>query len=320
MKKIILSSILSIFVMSLFGQTNVALKINHKLGVNDFGLGAVGSNNLGQEFKATRLEYYVTRITVVHDGGIETEISDDVVALVRPEDEISTTIQLGSLDVETITSVKFHIGVYEPINNGDPTLFDVVHPLSPKSPSMHWGWAAGYRFIAYEGTGGEEFSQNFQLHGLGNDNYFEVESPVDVETVDDDLVMNVNGDYAAGLDNIDLTAGIISHGDYGPAKTVLENWRDLVFGLYYVGIDDINNDVNLKIFPNPTNKDIMVKFEGIDNVDHIDLYNPLGELIQQNVVTGNNQLAISILDSGIYFVSLYGADGAKLATRSVIVK
>ena len=66
-------------------------------------------------------------------------------------------------------------------------------------------------------------------------NYFEVSSDVWVETVGDALIMSLNGDYASGLNNIDLTAGTISHGTTGDAKKVLENWRDRVFGLYYAG-------------------------------------------------------------------------------------
>ncbi|MFT5823386.1 MAG: hypothetical protein ACI8ZM_004647 [Crocinitomix sp.] len=320
MKKLILGAFLLLFVASVNAQTEVELKINHKLGVEDFILDAVGTNDLGHEFKATRLEYYVTRITIVHDGGTETAVSDEVVALVRPEDEISTSIDLGSFDVTSIESVKFHIGVYEPINNDDPSLFDAVHPLAPKSPSMHWGWAAGYRFIAYEGFGGVDFSQNFQLHGLGNSNYFEVESDVWVETVGDVLVMSLNGDYAAGLNEIDLTAGTISHGTTGAAKKVLENWRDIVFGLYTVGVNEEIAELNWSIYPNPSNGDIVVNFENTTEINQVNIINPLGEIVQTSLVNDSKQMELSIPDSGIYFVSVLNAKGETIATERLIIK
>ena len=172
MKKNLLFILFALFTVTSNAQTDVTLKINHKLGAEDFELDAIGVNNLGHEFKASRLEYYVSRITIIHDGGTETAVPDEVIALVQPEAEISTSIPLGSFDVTSIESVKFHIGVYEPVNNEDPTLWPEEHPLAPKSPSMHWGWASGYRFIAYEGYGGAGFSQNFQLHGLGNEKLF----------------------------------------------------------------------------------------------------------------------------------------------------
>ena len=320
MKRIILSAFCLFFVASVSAQTDVELKINHKLGVDDFELDAVGTNNLGHEFKATRLEYYLTRITIVHDGGMETAVSDDVMALVRPEDEISTTIELGSFDVTSIESVKFHIGVYEPINNGDPSLFDASHPLAPKSPSMHWGWAAGYRFIAYEGFGGVDFSQNFQLHGLGNSNYFEVESDVWVETDGGTMVMSLNGDYAAGLNDIDLTAGTISHGETGDARKVLQNWRDVVFGLYTVGIDEDVPQLNWSVYPNPSNGDIVVNFENTTEINQVNIINPLGEIVKTTLVNDNKQMELRIPDSGIYFVSVLNAKGETIATERLIIK
>src|SRR5690606_31314969 len=100
------------------------------------------------------------------------------------------------------------------------------HPLGPKSPSMHWGWTAGYRFVAYEGSGGTNFSQTWQLHGLGNENYFQVTADVDVVDEGGVLMMDLNADYTRGVENIDLAAGTISHGTTSEAKTILENWRD----------------------------------------------------------------------------------------------
>lgn len=320
MKRLILGAFCLFFVASVSAQTDVELKINHKLGIEDFELDAVGTNNLGHEFKATRLEYYLTRITIVHDGGMETAVSDDVMALVRPEDEISTTIELGSFDVTSIESVKFHIGVYEPINNGDPSLFDASHPLAPKSPSMHWGWAAGYRFIAYEGYGGADFSQNFQLHGLGNENYFEVESDVEVSDEAGTLVMSLNGDYAAGLNDISLTAGTISHGSTGEAKKVLENWRDIVFGLYTVGLDEESvTTLDWSVFPNPSNGQIQLNFADVEKVKTINILNPLGELVQTTSVT-NTQMNIELLNAGVYIVAVLNQEGETVATERVIIK
>jgi len=319
MKKNILLLMMLLITVTLSAQTEVELKINHKLGTEDFELDAVGMNNLGHEFKTSRLEYYLTRITIIHDGGTETAVPDEIMALVRPEDELSTTIALGSFDVTSIESVKFHIGVYEPVNNDDPTLWPGDHPLAPKSPSMHWGWAAGYRFIAYEGFGGEGFSQNFQLHGLGNDNYFEVSSEVWVETVDDVLVMSLNGDYAAGLKDIDLTAGTISHGETGDAKKVLENWRDVVFGLYTAGMDAPAANLEWSVYPNPSDGNVWVSFKNAADVQSIQILNPLGALVQTVFVNAQNQLEVSIPESGVYFVNVLNESGEIMATERLII-
>ena len=318
MKKLLLSAVSSLLLLTGFAQTDVELKINHKLGVEDFMLDAVGTNNLGHEFKASRLEYYVTRITIVHDGGMETAVPDEVVALVRPEDEISTSIELGAFDVTSIESVKFHIGVYAPLNNEDPSIWDVSHPLGPKSPSMHWGWASGYRFIAYEGFGGADFSQNFQLHGLGNENYFEVESDVEVTDEAGTLVMSLNGDYAAGLNDVSLTGGTISHGSTGEAKKVLENWRDVVFGLYTVGLEE-ENTLSWSVYPNPSNGLVQLNFADVEKVGSIKVMNTLGELVQTITIT-NAQTNVELTNAGIYVLAVLNEEGETVATERVIIK
>lgn len=320
MKKIVL--LISLMLAAVMGQsqTNVMLKINHKLGTEDFAYGTVASNNLGHEFKAERLEYYLTQITIVHDGGTETAVPLEVVALVQPGEEVSTSIALGSYDVTAIESVKFYIGVYEPINNQDPTLFPVDHPLGPKSPSMHWGWTAGYRFIAYEGVGGVGFSQMFQMHGLGNENYFQVTSEVDVEEVGGSLVMNINGNYAAGLNDIDLAAGTISHGTTGAAKKVLENWRDLVFGLYYVGIEETATHVNWSVFPNPSNGMVTVQFDEKTAIHHLQIVNPLGEIVQTIATNNQQKFDLNLSQSGVYFIIALNDVGETIATERVLIK
>ncbi len=319
MKKIILSTLILVAAVAANAQMDVSLKINHKLGVEDFMLDAVGTNNFGHEFKPTRLEYYVTRITIVHDGGMETAVDDDVIALVRPEDEISTTIDLGNFDVTDVEAVRFHIGVYEPINNADPALYDEAHPLAPKYPSMHWGWAAGYRFVAYHGSAGEGFSQNFQLHALGNDNYFEVTSAVWAETDGDNMTISLNGNYAAGLNGIDLAAGPVSHGETGDAKKVLENWRDLVFGVYTVGIDAEKQAFDWSVYPNPSNGDVFVNIGNTEIVNQIHILNPLGEVVQ-TVLVNNTQVAINIGSAGVYFVTLLNTNGETIASQRVVIK
>jgi len=320
MKKALLSILMLVGGFSLLAQTDVALKINHKLGTENFEYGAVATNNLGHEFKAIRLEYYLTKITIVHDGGTETAVPMDVVTLVQPGTELSTTIELGNFDVTDVESVKFYIGVYEPVNNADPSLFPEDHPLAPKSPSMHWGWAAGYRFIAYEGSGGVDFSQNFQMHGLGNENYFEVSSDVDAEMVDGSIVMSINGNYVEGLRGIDLTAGVISHGATGEAQQVLENWRDFVFGLYYVGIEEETNNLAWSVYPNPSNGEVTITFEETTAISQVNIVNPLGEIIDQIVVNTDTKLAVSIENAGIYFITVIDTNGETIATEKVIVE
>ncbi|NOQ76175.1 MAG: T9SS type A sorting domain-containing protein [Crocinitomix sp.] len=320
MKKIILLGLVLLTGAFANAQTDVSLKINHKLGFDDFTLGAVGTNNLGYDFKATRLQYYLSQVTIIHDGGTETAVPLEVLALVEPQEEISTTIELGSFDVITIESVRFYIGVQEPENNADPTLWPEDHPLAPKSPEMQWGWAAGYRFVAYEGESGSGFDSFFGVHALGNDNYFEVATNVEVEAVGEALVMNVMGDYSQGLNDLILNTDILSHGATGAALQVLENWRDDVFGIFYSGLPPAYEAPIWNVYPNPSTEKVTVTFAKIMEVDHITITNLLGEIVQTVQVTSDAKIELTIQDAGIYFINAMSIDDQLFVSEKLVIE
>ncbi|MEO9531058.1 MAG: MbnP family protein [Crocinitomicaceae bacterium] len=319
MKRILLCALALISTAS-FAQTDVALRINHKLGTADFAYDQIAQNNLGQDFKATRLEYYLSQVTIVHDGGMETSVPLDTIALVQPGTEIATTIPLGNYSVTSIESVRFYIGVQEPTNNEDPSLYSVDHPLGPKSPSMHWGWTAGYRFVAYEGFGGSGFSQNFQLHGLGNENYFEVAADVDVVDESGVLVMDLNADYTRGVEDIDLNSGTISHGSTGEAKQTLENWRDFVFGNYYLGIEKDNFSINWSVYPNPSSGLVTIKLDQNINASTVQISNALGEIVEVITLKENASKEVELTQSGIFIFTIQNESGVAIETKRIVIK
>lgn len=116
------------------------------------------TNNLDHEFTATRLEYYISGITLIEASGMEIPINDTIVALVSPHEEISTVVNLGAFEVSEIIGVRFHIGVPEALNHLDPTLYPEGHALGLHTESMHWSWATGYKFLAYDGTCGTDLT------------------------------------------------------------------------------------------------------------------------------------------------------------------
>ena len=318
MKKILLG--LTVFLAAqMWAQTDVSLQIHHKLATEPFMLGATAENNLGDAFQATRLEYYISQFSIIHDGGIVTDVPLEILDLVNPGAETETIIPFGNFDVTEVESIRFYIGVQTPENNEDPTLWPEDHPLAPKSPSMHWGWAAGYRFIAYEGLSGDGFSQIFQMHGLGNDNYFRTQVDVETETVDGVLMLNITGDYTEGLRDIELSGGVISHGEAGAAKQVLENWRDYVFGNNVASINS-SDKIEFKVFPNPaSNETVHIQFDNTDEVERIEILNQLGQVVlTENVL--QSTLDLNIPEAGVYFVNVYGKDNAFLAKTKLVVQ
>ena len=152
MKQFLLLSIaVLIFHTNIFGRDAILLRINHELGTTPFALNTGAKNNLNDDFNISRLEYYLSQFTIVHDGGMETNMNN-IYALV--DASVATDIQLGNHNITSVEAVKFYIGVDSATNHTDPASYSSTHALAPKSPSMHWGWASGYRFAALEGKGG----------------------------------------------------------------------------------------------------------------------------------------------------------------------
>lgn len=207
-------------------QQNVYLHIHHKLGNVNFALNQAAQNDLAQNFRITRADYYLSSISIIHDGGQEMPITNKYI-LAKAESDVHEL--LGNLNVTNVEGIKFSIGVEAPTNNQDPTLWSASHPLSPKSPSMHWGWSAGYIFVALEGNAGNNFATGFEMHGLKNANYFTQTQMAAGVVTNGELTINLDADITQAVKGINVNAGPNDHGANATDLDVLKNFRDNVF-------------------------------------------------------------------------------------------
>ena len=323
MKKIILFAlVLGAMSFQLNAQSNVILNINHKLGDADFAMNQAAKNNMDHDFKITRLEYYISEITLVHDGGIETSV-DDLWVLARAV--ANTEVDLGVFDITTVEKIKLHIGVDPDHNHLDPSSYHTSHPLAPKSPSMHWGWTAGYRFVALEGHGGPNLDQLVQLHGLGDSNYFTTEIELEVTAENNVVSINLDSDYTKALEDISVNSGVIVHGENLQAKQCLENFRDFVFSPSGTtsSIVDFNEINEFNVFPNPiVNGFSRLKLDLNESgiVYNLSIASLDGKQLDYvSNVTNNQTLDFTNQLSGMYFVNLI-KEGQTIITKKVFVK
>ena len=185
MKKITNVMMVLLIAISMNAQTDVYLKIDHFLGSNAFAFNTTATNNLGNSFNVSRLQYYIAEIKIVHDGGQVTSVPNTWI-LVNANSTVNEL--LGSFNVTTIEAVKFGIGVEQSYNHLDPSSYAMSHPLAPKSPSMHWGWSSGYRFACLEGKADATLSKTWELHGLFDKYYSEIVMPITSKMENGDLV------------------------------------------------------------------------------------------------------------------------------------
>lgn len=300
-------------------QQDVYLTIDHKLAGESFAFNQASTNNMGNNFSITRVDYYLSKFTIIHDGGMETEAPDGTYILAKGSSNVSAF--LGNFNVNNVEGIKLHVGVDYPVNNEDPTQWQSPHPLAPQSPSMHWGWSAGYRFVALEGKAGPSLTTTFQMHGLGNPNYFEQTIFVNAVENDGDLYINLNADYTEAVKNINLNTGPIDHGVNNTDLTVLENFRDFVFSAASdpTSVNNSNIETSLILYPNPSSGLVRFDWETGANITDVVIYDINGKMVQSTSVRNQSSMTTSIDKSGVYMVQLL-TSGEIVADRKLFIE
>lgn len=310
------------FAASGISQVTINVDIKHKLYGEDFSIGKESFTNLGMSFDADRLEYYMSEFSITHDSGTVTQITDKWV-LVNAAN--ATSFQLDLDSVNTVEAISFYIGVDPSHNHLDPTSYPSSHPLAPKNPSMHWGWTAGYRFVAIEGNCGKDLGAEYQFHALGDGNYFETSVETGGTVVNGALDIEIFANYSEVLRGLAIENGYILHGEIGECVDILENFRDYVFTATApadtvmpidttdaTGIVHASNNARIIAYPNPsTDGQIQLRLESNGNaVYDVALFDLLGNRLDvRNNVAANASTSFSGLSSGVYFLRLISSEG-----------
>lgn len=300
-------------------QLNVVFEIDHMLGTTPVSTGSVATNNIGDEFEVSRLQYYISKIGFNHDGGQFTAVPSKVILA---NALTGTSESLGSFDITTLESVVFGVGVEASLNHLDPAMYDANDPLAPQSPSMHWGWSPGYRFIAMEGSSGPNMAQNYELHGLGDVNYHVQTIPTSGVLSGNTLTIKLIANYEEAMRDINVAIGPVSHAENGYARDMIDNFRYHVFtsveGNGPVGIADLEQK-ELVMYPNPTDGSTRVSLVDITGNAELRVHDATGKLVQSIPVVGGRTVDVELNTSGIYQVSLI-QQGRIIAARTLVRK
>ena len=121
----------------------------------------------GEVVFVTRLAYILGDFILVKDDGSEIALEDQY-ALIDPKFN-KNSFMLEDIPKGNYKGIKFSLGLDSEINHGDPSKFDIDHPLSPVNNSLHWSWAGGYIFMAIEGKI-KATNESFVFHLAGSQN------------------------------------------------------------------------------------------------------------------------------------------------------
>lgn len=323
MKNKILILVAVLFSFGANAQKNVTLTIKHMLGTSPFAFNQAATNDLNNNLDVSRIDYYMSGFTIIHDGGMQTPVPATTIIFVEGDNNLVAS--LGTYNVTNVEGIKFSIGVPAAVNNLDPAQWTAPHPLAPKSPSMHWGWSAGFRFVALEGKAGSSLGTTYQMHGLGNANYFEQTVMATGVASGNDVKINLDADYTEALKGIDVTQGPIDHGVDATDLDVLKNFRDNVFspgtGFTPTAVSDIEREIKLNIFPNPSNGLVNITLDnnGKTTITSANVYDMSGRMIKEVSLVNKNAENIQLETKGIYFIQL-NSYGINVATKKVVIQ
>ena len=306
LRSVLALSLVTCLMPVLSAQTNVALRIDHRVGQAEVMAPLSVETPSGETVDIDRLEYYLSMFTIVHDGGQETAIPE---AYVLADGLTDGLYALGSVAaVNTVEALKFHVGIDPDNNHADPASWPADHPLAPQVPSMHWGWAAGYRFVALEGGTADA---NLEIHALGDDNHYPGETEVAASIENGTLVFDVEADVLGFFHMLTVGTGLINHGEDAEAILVCNNLADRVFRLPgAAGVADVTADV-LDLALVPIDNGAELQFGAVCPAGtHLELLDLLGRSVQQvNVPTGVQRFKLTDVRPGAFLISVQTPTG-----------
>ncbi len=315
-----------LFTSFAFGQKDVFLSIHPKNAGVDLQMTTDIPDLVGNYYNLDHFDYYVSNVTIVHDGGQILNLEEEVY-LFEPE---NYTKYLGYMDVNTIEEIRFGIGVPENLNtiNGadaiDISAYPTGHPLSFQDPAMHWGWSAGYMFMIIGGdadSNGDDIPDTyFEVHSLGSQNYADVVVPITTTSNNGNQIdIHLNCNVDVWMTNVTpATVGIL-HGTTGVNAMVLKNPENhpVFTQSEAASVSEINTTAGKSWF-NSSMESMTIYWEGYKDLSRVEMVDINGRLVKtsnQSNVKGN--VLFEGLAPGTYLVNFINSDNVRFATLNV---
>ena len=312
MKKILSLTFVILFNYIIKGQNKeVEVVINHLYDgeVLNFDNTYIVGDNIPIRFD--RIEYYIHLNSLISNQNIATDLIDKYILVNANQNNYN----IGDIELldDDLISLNFNIGVEYNLNHADPSLQDSSHPLAPQFPSMHWGWAAGYRFAALEGMIDKNqdsvMETVFQYHPVDDSYYSDTITSEGIIENENNLTIFINANYDRLIENIGTDEGGVYHGIHEENGLLMDNFsRNNVF--------TVPENLNLKetyvsntVFPNPFSNTIQLN---LNENSIVKVYNSLGLLVDEfKFDKGQQQVNTETLLNGIYILSIHSKSGTE---------
>lgn len=281
----------------------------------------------GKKVKLSRAEFYISEVAIHHADSTTTPLTDQYM-LVNADDP-AAEFELGDWAVDAAHGLTLHLGVPEAVNHGDLSVYPFNHPLGPQNPSMHWGWAAGYRFMAIEGKVDNNNDgvpeTGFEFHNLGDALYKSVELTGMEEAENGVLHLHLKLDYAQLFNDMPMTGNLIQHGSALINNKMMGNaaTEDFISMSQVSAIHDVQaNSLKVSAAPNPFSSETLIRYElPANGALTMVVTNALGQVVRtlhRLPASGSLRFEKGNLPKGIYQYAFY-ENGNLLSRKQFIV-
>lgn len=133
-------------------KNSLSIEFDNRIGDQKLVLGTTtAKNGLGEEFTVTKLNYFVSNISLKKDNG-EVITFPNNYYLVKQSDANSLVITLNDVPAANYTELSYTIGVDSLKSISDVSQrTGVLDPASYGDDNMYWSWNSGYIFFKMEG-------------------------------------------------------------------------------------------------------------------------------------------------------------------------
>lgn len=302
--KNLFSLLLFVFVGSaVFAQPKeIIIQLNHNYNGADFTVNESYLVDGSTPIEFSRMEYYLHINSVTNSMGTSTDFTDTYLLVNPTQNQYS----IGFHEVSDVNTLFFHLGVAPEVNHNDPTLLEASHPLAPQDPSMHWGWAAGYRFIAVEAMIDKNedgiLETVLQYHVVDDAYYSALSIANAVVETETSITFFMDVNYDKMFENINASAGGVFHGAFDENLALVNNFATNDVFTVTENLDLTETTSSNNIFPNPFRNDIQLN---LNQNSTVKLFNVLGDLIEVHELNkGQQHIETKQLTKGVYILSI----------------
>ncbi|WP_411894379.1 T9SS type A sorting domain-containing protein [Winogradskyella sp. A2] len=205
--------------------------------------------------------------------------------------DVALTISDGSSNISKVKSQYINVGAEEI----STATIGLSLTLDDWPAETSWNFSDGDGNVLYSGgpyiEGVDDFTTKTETFTINPDLCYKFE--INDSYGDGICCASGNGNYELRADDNTLLA---SGGNFSSGTS----------NSFFNGVLSINEFSNeeISLFPNPTSSTLTIKSKTLP--DNFEIYNALGQLIQQSKIISNQDLSISVesLKEGIYFIKL----------------